>query len=469
VAAPIPPAADTEGQRQGDSKPGLRNLVELQLNWDPSLVVDAVKQCTGCGDCRSQSPHVRMCPIFRTAPGEEASPRAKANLIRGILTGSLDLGTLTSDAFKEIADLCVHCHMCRLECPAAVDIPRLMRESKGAYVAANGLGPKQWAMTRLDLLAGCAALVSPLANWALANRQMRWLMEKVLGVAQGRKLPRIAPRSFLRRTAKRRLSRPTRRSGQKVVYFVDHYANYHDPQLAEALVAVLEHNGVEVYVHPDQRPAGMAAIACGALDYARKLVQYNSAILSEAVRQGYHVVATEPSAALCLTREYPQLVDDDDVRLVAAHASEACDYLWRLHTLGKLQLDLRPVNIVLGHHMPCHLKALQVGTPGRNLLSLIPGVQVYPIDEGCSGMAGTFGLLRQNYRASLRAGWGLISRLRNPAIVAGTTECSTCKIQMEQGTTKPTVHPIKILALAYGLMPEIASLLTRPGKELIVS
>ena len=465
AASPLPPAAAPVD----DGKPVLRNLVELQLNWDPSLVADTANQCTGCGDCRAQSPHARMCPIFRTAPAEEASPRAKANLIRGILTGSLDLSTLTSDAFKDIADLCVHCHMCRLECPAAVDIPRLMRESKGAYVAANGLSPAQWAMTRLDLLAGLASLCSPVANWALANRQMRWLLEKVLGVAQGRKLPRVAPRSFLRWSAKRRLSRPTRRSGQKVVYFVDHYANYHDPQLAESLVAVLEHNGVEVYVHPEQRPAGMAAIACGALDYARKLVQHNVAILSEAVRQGYHVVGTEPSAVLCLTREYPQLIDDDDVRLVAAHSSEACDYLWRLHTLGKLQLDLRPVNIALGYHMPCHLKALQVGAPGRNLLSLIPGLQVYPIEEGCSGMAGTFGLLRQNYRASLRAGWGLISRLRDPGIVAGTTECSTCKIQMEQGTTKPTVHPIKILALAYGLMPEIASLLTRPGKELIVS
>jgi hypothetical protein len=42
-------------------------------------------------------------------------------------------------------------------------------------------------------------------------------------------------------------------------------------------------------------------------------------------------------------------------------------------------------------------------------------------------------------------------------------------MQMEQGTTKPTVHPIKLLALAYGLMPEIGSLLTTPGKELIVT
>ena len=134
-----------------------------------------------------------------------------------------------------------------------------------------------------------------------------------------------------------------------MLYFVDHYANYHDPQLAEAFVAVLEHNGVDVYVHPDQRQAGMAGHRLRRTwTTPANWSSTMSAILSEAVRQGYHVVATEPSAALCLTREYPQLIDDDEVRLVAAHTSEACDYLWRLHTLGKLQLDLQPVNIALG-------------------------------------------------------------------------------------------------------------------------
>ena len=84
-------------------------------------------------------------------------------------------------------------------------------------------------------------------------------------------------------------------------------------------------------------------------------------------------------------------------------------------------------------------------------------------------MAGTFGIQRRNYRSSLRAGWGLISRLRDTGLQAGVTECSTCKMQMEQGTTKPTIHPIKLLALAYGLMPEVAPLLTTPGEELIVT
>ena len=463
-----PPVA-AEPAETTDAPPKLRNLIELQLNWDPSRVLDAVAACNRCGECRTQAAKFRMCPLFRSAPAEEASPRAKANLLRGVLSGKLDLTQLTSDEFKDVADLCFHCHACRLECPAAVDIPRLMRESKGAYVEANGLPLADWFATRLDLLGTLGGLIAPAANWALGNRQMRWLMEKTMGIAQGRKLPRLASRSFLRRAGHRRLTRPARRSGQKVLYFVDTYANYFDPQLAEALVAVLEHNGVAVYVHPEQKQAGMPSIACGALDHARSLAEHNVAILAEAVRQGYHVVASEPAAALCLAREYLQLLDEDDARLLAANSSEACSYLWKMHTLGQLQLDLKPLNLVLGYHTPCHLRALGVGSPGEHLLGLIPGVRLRHIEAGCSGMAGTFGLLHKNYRNSLRAGWKLISRLRDPTLHAGTTECSACKIQMEQGTTKPTIHPIKLLALSYGLMPEIARLLTITSEELLVT
>jgi Fe-S oxidoreductase len=140
-----------------------------------------------------------------------------------------------------------------------------------------------------------------------------------------------------------------------------------------------------------------------------------------------------------------------------------------MHQAGNLELDWKPVNASLGYHQPCHLRALNVGSPGENLLRLIPGLTVKHIEQGCSGMAGTYGLKRENYRSSLRAGWGLISSLRDPAIQAGTTECSACKMQMEQGTTKPTIHPIKVLALAYGLMPEVAPLLTMQGEELVVT
>ncbi len=444
-------------------------LYPLRLHWKPGELSETAVQCNGCGTCRSQSPDVRMCPIFRFQPREESSPRAKANLLRGLLAGELPQMMLTQDEFKRVCDLCVHCHMCRLECPAGVDIPKLVAEGKGAYVATNGLRPTDWLLTRVDWVSSAASRLRPLANWAIANPSARWVMEKFLGIAQGRKLPRLARRTFLQRAVRRRLVRPVRTAGAKVMFFVDTYANYYDPELGQALVAVLEHNTVGVYVHPRQRHSAMAMIAQGALDAARRVARHNVEILAEAVRQGFTIVCSEPSAALALTREYVHLLDDDDARLVADNTMDACHYLWKRHQQGKLELDFHRQNLSVVYHAPCHLKALEVGLPGVNLLRLVPGLSVRPVERGCSGMAGTFGIKRENYRNSLRAGWGLISALRESVAQAGATECSTCKMQMEQGASVPVVHPLKLLALAYGFMPEIARHWSSPRPELVVT
>ena len=167
-------------------------------------------------------------------------------------------------------------------------------------------------------------------------------------------------------------------------------------------------------------------------------------------------MTTEPAAALCLTHEYRNLLgDDEDVELVANHTSEICHYLWDLHQQGRLDTDFAAIDETVGYHWPCHQRALSNQRPGLELLQLIPDLKVVAIEKGCSGMAGTFGLMKQNYRKSLRAGWGLISTLRYTDITSGTTECSACKMQMEQGTTKPTFHPLKLLAHAYGYLPDL--------------
>lgn len=450
-AIPLPGMAGENGAATTGSPP----VVELQLQWTPAALAEMTASCNGCGSCRAQTVELRMCPIFRAAPAEEASPRAKANLMRGLLLGQLPPEASRTDEFKQVADLCVHCHQCRSECPAGVDIPKLMLEAKGAYVAGHGQKFSDWIVSRIDRVSALGSLLAPLANPLLRNRRARWLGEKLFGIAQGRKAPRFTGRSFLKRAKARQLTRPSRRAGQKALYFYDTFVNYHDPRLGEALLAVLEHNAVSVYVHPEQRSSGMPLIAAGALEAAKENALANVRILAEAVRQGYHIVATEPSAAMCLTWEYPSLLDDEDARLVADNASEACSYLWRLHRSGKLALDFSPVSATVAYHLPCHLRALDVGSPGENLLKLIPGLRITRVERGCSGMAGTYGLKRENYRRSLRAGLGLISSLREANLQAGVTECSACKIQMEQGTRKPTVHPIKLLALAYGLMPKL--------------
>ena len=140
-----------------------------------------------------------------------------------------------------------------------------------------------------------------------------------------------------------------------------------------------------------------------------------------------------------------------------------------MHEQGELDTDFEPIDVTVGYHWPCHQRALSETTPGMDLLNLIPKLKAIAIDKGCSGMAGTFGLMKQNYRKSLRAGWDLISTLRHSEIQSGTTECSACKIQMEQGTSKPTIHPLKIIAHAYGLLPELKERMFAPNNPKFVS
>jgi FAD/FMN-containing dehydrogenase/Fe-S oxidoreductase len=424
--------------------------------------------CNGCGRCRSSAPAERMCPMFRSTRAEEASPRAKANLVRGLMSGKLPISLAESDEMKEIADLCFHCHQCKIDCPASVDIPKLMLEIKAQYTATNGLRMSDRLLSRLDLLTALGSRFPKATNWALENRYARWFLEKTTGIAQGRRLPSIAKQPFMRWAAKNRLNRPNRGAGRKVLYLVDHYANWNNPLVGIALVEVLQHQNVEVYVPAWQSVTYMTKIVMGDIEKVRRMIGPQIRQLAEAVRQGYQIVTTEPTAALCLKYEYVQLLDNEDAKLVAANTWDAGQYLWQMHSQNELELDFKPLTTTIIYHTPCHLRAIDPAHTGMRLLSLIPGVTIQHADAGCSGMAGTYGIRRQTYRTSLRVGWGLISKMQETTAQIGSTECSTCKLQMEQGIDKPTIHPLALMAFAYGKLPEVRAWIQSRNEGLTV-
>ena len=452
-ALPAVPAPEAGGPAPADSAPAALPALLPLLVWPGAGLNAELDACNGCAGCRATSAATRMCPRYRHAPAEEASPRAKANLLAAAVAGRLDGSQLSAESLRAIADTCFNCHQCRSGCPAGVDIPALVMELKGANFAANSGPLHTWLLSRVDALSALGGAVRPLANRAIASPQFRWLLEKTVGIARGRKLPEFSGGQFLRWAQRRGITRPSRRSGPRVLYFLDTYARRHDPLLAQAFVSVLERNGIGVFVDPRQVAAGMPLVSEGDLDAARRVARRNMRVLAEAVRLGYRIVSTEPAAVTCITHDYPRLLDDDEAARVAAATCDAATFLWELHREGRLRLDLRPVPTRILYHAPCHARSGGVAVPAEHLLRLIPGVVLSADDHGCSGMAGTFGLSRDHYRASLRVGLDLISAMRGGGIEAGATECSACRIQMEQGTTKPVVHPVKLLAKAYGLLP----------------
>jgi FAD/FMN-containing dehydrogenase/Fe-S oxidoreductase len=438
------------------------------LRWPLGQMQVESASCNGCGQCRTQAPAQRMCPIFRATHAESATPRAKANLVRHLLHETADLRLLAADDVRHVADQCVNCKMCASECPAHVNIPKLMLEAKAANVAEYGLDRTDWIMARTESFARLGSAFASLTNTLFANSAVRWLVEKVLGVSRKRRLPSFATKSFLRRAERRGLTRRRKPRGPRVAYFVDIFANYNDPTIAEAVVAVLRHQGIEVHVPGNQLGCGMAPLAYGDVETARETVVHNVRLLAELVREGYEVLCAEPTAALMLRHDALDLFDDPDASLVAEHTLEFTTYLWDLHQEGRLRTDFRPLALSIGHHVPCHMKALGGPPAAPALLSLIPGLRSSTIDLHCSGMAGTFGLKAKNYEVSLEAGRPMLKELARPGILFGSTECSTCRLQMEDGTGKRTLHPAQYLALAYGLMPELRERLQMPIDKLVL-
>jgi FAD/FMN-containing dehydrogenase/Fe-S oxidoreductase len=464
---PVPVDGITPLEIPPEHEPG--SLVPA-LRWRDLTILEQASACNGCGACRTQEPSMRMCPSFRALRTEAASPRNQANLLRQIATGAIDPRLWGSEEMKANADLCIHCTACRSECPAGVDISSLMVEAKAAYVELHGLAPTDWFLSRVDLWSKVASRLPIAWNAMLKNRFARWLIERSFGLSRHRALPRAHRTQFLRRAERLGLTKARPQApGPRAAYFVDVFANHFDQELAESVVGVLRQAGVNVHVPLRQKGSGMAALVAGDLDHARELALANLRVLGDVVRDGYTVVCSEPTAALMLRVEYLKLTDDLDAALVAQNTMDVGQYLAGLAARGQLPEPKHPLHAKVGYHQPCHLRALGVGTPGLDLIRTIPELEVEFIDRGCSGMAGTFGLARKNFRTSLRAGRGLLRRMQDEDVEIGSTECGACRMQMEQGITKRTLHPIKLLGLSYGLNPSLLRHFRDPKPRRVVS
>ena len=422
-----------------------------ELVWAPDRLRQITEACNGCGACRSRMGDLDMCPVFRALGSEEATTRAKANLMRSYLDGELEEASVAE--IRGVMGHCIHCKMCSVDCPGGVGASDLMLELGARMARAHGRPVDARIVGALEDVMRIGMHAPSLHNAVAGWGPSRWLLDRTAGIAQERKPPRLAARSFLRERAD--LNRPpSEQPGPKAVYFVDMFADLIRPELAHAVVAVLEHLGVEIVV-PKQRSCGVVHLTYGDVDRARETARFNVEQLSPYVDAGYAIVCSEPTAALMLQQEYRLLDQTEPFDRVSGATETVSTYLCNrapalLERLGD-QIDT-PLALTAGHHTPCHVKAMRVAQAPLDLLAVIPGLEVVPIERGCCGIAGTFGMRRKGYDTSMLIGDGLFETLGQTEIDVGVTECSTCKLQMEHGVpAKPTLHPVDLLAVALGL------------------
>jgi Fe-S oxidoreductase len=239
----------------------------------------------------------------------------------------------------------------------------------------------------------------------------------------------------------------------RVALFTSCYGNRNDPSLAEDLVAVFAHNGIEVKLVARERCCGMPRFELGDLEEVARLKEYNVPALHEAVQAGYDIVAPIPSCVLMFKQELPLMYPDDAaVRAVAAHLYDPFEYLMLRHAAGLLRTDFKNPLGKVSYHVPCHLRVQNIGLKTRDLLRLVPGTSIDTI-ERCSGHNGTYGVKHRFRAASVKIGRPVMQRVAGAGPDHYGSDCPMAGRQIASGLpgAREPEHPLRLLRIAYGL------------------
>ncbi len=415
------------------------NIVNTDSSFDDFSLQEQILNCSGCAQCRD------YCPIASSSLEEWTKGRGKITLLREITSGKLDPSILDAPVFKEIMDSCINCKRCLTECPSGVDVPWLAMSERAHFVKKKGESLTNRVLTDTETLCKQGSMLAPIANFATSFRPFRWGMEKMIGMDAKRHLP-----EFRHQTLRKLLKHRTQLiSDREVVFFLGCYTNYNDPEgEGLAVIDVLEHNGIKVTL-PEFKCCGIARISSGAQDQVMDDIHYNIGLLKEYTKQNIPILFSEPSCALAIKTEYPRIVGSENAKKVAANSFDIHQYLMILHERGELKTDFKRMDLKIGYHAPCHLRSLGVIKEPIDLMKLIPGIEVEKYADKCCGMGGTYGLKSKNYELSMKIGTRLFDEINSSDVDQVVTGCGACGMQIYQGTERQSLHPVKLLAMAY--------------------
>ena len=424
--------------------------------WQPAAVdtvfrfrssggfAEAIERCNGAGACRKlEASGGMLCPSYRVSLDEKDSTRGRANLLRQMFTGNNPKGFRSTEV-REALELCLGCKACKTECPASVDMAALKSEFLHGWIGEHGASLADRFYGQPMAMYPLASRFAGLSNAVMRSRPGKWLMERFIGVHRARRLPAFAARPFHRRETGQQPDdqRPV------VVLLVDYFINYHEPQIAESAVRVLEALGFAVRIEAPFA-AGRTLISRGLLDQARALAERNLDLLGRHVAAGRRIVGLEPSETLALRDEYLDFFDGDQ-RARSQQLSESALLFEELVVAetGRIPDGLFSASARVLVHGNCHAKAL-CGDGALVEALRLAGYQPERLATGCCGMAGSFGYDRKKYAMSMGiAEQKLFPDLRKQPDSQVCAHGFSCRHQIHDGLDRKARHPAELLAEA---------------------
>ena len=379
-----------------------------------------------------------------------------------------DAGLLTPAQQDQVIDECFQCKLCYVNCPYipdlhewALDFPRLMLRADAMRHETKQISARARATTTImghtDLMGKVGSMTAPLANRMLGAQPgslIRKVVEKSTGVSSVRLLPPYARQRFSTWFNRRPKLRINQRQG-KVAVFPTCLVEYQKPEIGHDMVKVYERNGIECSLAEGAGCCGAPYLHGGDLDQFNKIAAKNVKALADSVRSGNDIVVPQPTCGYVLRKDYVDYVGGPDAKLVAEHTFDAAEYLMKIHKAEGTQLDLHFPGVVpatVTYHVPCHLKAQNIGLKSRDLIKLT-GAKVKVVQQ-CSGIDGMWGLRAENTDISVPIAKKLAEEIRRADGDVIVGDCNLANNAIAEQTGQQPQHPLELVARAYGIPKE---------------
>ena len=391
--------------------------------------------CIACTTC------VAHCPVT-----------AATRKFRGpkMLGPALERFRISEEDYEPSLEYCSNCKNCDLSCPSGVPVSTLNMLAKAAYYKKNPQSMRDHMLSHGENMAKMVNAIpfgAALANVGMHNPVSRAAMKQI-GISDKAPMPTYAATSFVS-WFKSQKQTP---SEEKVVFFPGCFINYNQPQVGKDLVAVLQHNGIEVIVPEEFVCCGSPLVTGGYLDEAESNARKNAAEIAKWAAKGYKILTACTSCGLMLNQEYQELFPAiEGLAQNALSLYDAFEFLAERAAEGKLKTDFAPVQEHFMYHVPCHLRVQGIGLPALTLLRQIPGLSIEEADAGCCGISGNYGFRDEKFEISMAVGAELFQRIKDSGVKTVVCDCGTCRLQIGHGSGAATAHPVSILRKAYQL------------------
>ncbi len=412
--------------------------------------VRAIEKCNGSADCRKT--HITggtMCPSYMATRDEHKSTRARANLLRELLSFPRKKNPFSQKELYDILDLCLSCKGCKSECPSNVDMALIKAEFMQHYRQNKIPSLRTILFAHFTSLYKNLQVIAPVANAFLRPGPISYLLKKTGRIAVKRNLPLIQKQCLTKKITKEDILSNSA-NGKEIFLFIDEFTNYQDSETGLQVIRLLQKLGYRISILPIF-DSGRSLLSKGFVKSAKKIADINIRSIQFLVKTNTIIVGIEPSALLTFRDEYPKLVSKE-LKEITEKISKRFflfeEFMTNENNNGTISAsNFKKESKKILVHGHCHQKALSDKTYLLKTLSIPSGFQVEEIPSGCCGMAGSFGYEKEHYELSMAVGnlvlFPVIKKTDENIIISAPG--TSCRQQIFDGTGKKAFHPAKIL------------------------